>query len=150
MTTMVEKESEIIQGYSVIAKYYFLQVQNFKLHLIKHLTPQNQKAKHCRHCNQLIPIAIFGKHLREMHPTTSLFQCSHCVATFARDTNLKSHMEKKHMPKITHSDLSSVAAEATSNLSEETHFVTTAPNEEVQPSPLVLPVPPNTTQHVTQ
>ena len=123
----------------------FAKVQNFKLHLIKHLTPQNQKAKHCRHCNQLIPVSIFGKHLREMHPTTGLFQCSHCVATFARDTNLKSHMEKKHMPKMPQSDLNSVTVDTIGNSSEETHFVTNVPNEEVQPSPLILPVQPNTT-----
>ena len=73
-------------------------MQNFKLHLIKHLTPSNQKAKHCKHCNQLIPVAIFSKHLREVHPTTVQFPCTNCMATFSRESNLKSHMEK-HIPK---------------------------------------------------
>ena len=52
-----------------------LQVQNFKLHLIKHLTPANQKAKHCRHCNQLIPVNIFSQHLRDMHKGQLISKC---------------------------------------------------------------------------
>ena len=73
-------------------------VQNFKLHLIKHLTPSNQKAKVCKHCNQLVPLAIFGKHLREMHENTIQYNCPQCFATFSRETYLKFHMEK-HIPK---------------------------------------------------
>ena len=40
--------------------------------MIKHVAPQNQKSKHCRHCNQIIPLANFGKHVREMHPTSGM------------------------------------------------------------------------------
>jgi len=72
----------------------FAKVQNFKLHLIKHLVPANQKAKHCRHCNQLIPVNIFSQHLRDMHKETVQFPCLSCTATFSRESNFRSHMEK--------------------------------------------------------
>ena len=76
------------------------QVQNFKLHLIKHVTPANQKAKHCRHCHQLIPVNIFSQHLRDMHKETVQFPCPSCTATFSRESNFRSHMEK-HIAKST-------------------------------------------------
>lgn len=73
-------------------------VQNFKLHLIKHVTPPNQKTKICKHCNQLVPLAIFAKHLQEMHETAVQYACNQCPATFSREVHLKFHMEK-HIPK---------------------------------------------------
>ena len=58
------------------------------------MVPANQKAKHCRHCNQLIPVNIFSQHLRDMHKETVQFPCLSCTATFSRESNFRSHMEK--------------------------------------------------------
>ena len=76
----------------------FAKVQNFKLHIIKHVAPSNTKVKHCRHCNQLVPNAEFSKHLQDKHEVV-LHQCGDCNQAFSRMSFLRAHQEK-HLAKL--------------------------------------------------
>ena len=76
----------------------FAKVQNFKIHIIKHIAPTNAKVKHCRHCNQLIPVGDFSKHLQEKHEVILPYQCNQCNLGFSRESFLKQHQEK-HLSK---------------------------------------------------
>ena len=77
-------------------------VQNFKLHIMKHLAPSSQKSKHCKPCNQLVPVTILPKHMKDFHEKIEIqeFACPQpqCTQSFAKQAFLNFHMEK-HIPK---------------------------------------------------
>ena len=61
----------------------------------------SQKSKFCTTCNQLVPQAIFAKHMKEFHEKVhQQYHCPYpqCTQTFAKQAFLNFHKEK-HIPK---------------------------------------------------